>query len=106
MAYTSGSIFNSKDTVDFYKVNFCIGKSFIQCNTDSCYPHITGGVSINLYVCVNILVPVSTCVYLSVFMASNQNNYKNYAIRVKPGVNSMPCCIKRQNLLKTIWGGG
>ena len=55
MTYVSESCLNSKDVVN--KVNLCIKKLFIQCNTCGCCVHKTGGVNIS-YICESILVLV------------------------------------------------
>ena len=64
MISSSELFFKSKDFVDLYKVNFCISKLFIQCNTDSCCVNIITGVNKYIYSC--LLVCWSLCV-LSVF---------------------------------------
>ena len=64
MISSSELFFKSKDFVDLYKVNFCISKLFIQCNTDSCCVNIMTGVNKYIYSC--LLVCWSLCV-LSVF---------------------------------------
>ena len=35
-----------------------ISELFIQCDTDSCCEHITGGLYISLYGCISLLAPV------------------------------------------------
>ena len=39
-------IFEKQRHFDLCKVNFCISKLFIQCNTSRCCVHVTGGVNI------------------------------------------------------------
>ena len=59
-----------------WKVNLSY-QWIIQCNTDSCYEHMAGGVSIYLYGFVSLLVPECAgylCVYVCVI--SNQNTTK------------------------------
>ena len=56
---TNEQFFKSKDIVDLHKLNFCITKLFIQCNTSSCCVHmsmvlLTGGVNTSLHVCQSI----------------------------------------------------
>ena len=47
---TSEQLLKSTDIVDHCRVNFCISKLLIQCNTGSCCVLITGPVDIDLYV--------------------------------------------------------
>ena len=49
------------------KYVFDISELFIQCNTDSCCEHISGGAYICLYRCVSLLTPVCA-LCLSVFV--------------------------------------
>ena len=55
---TSEQFLKNKGTVDLWKVNFCISKFFIQCNTGSCCVQITDGVNMYLYVCQSVGLPV------------------------------------------------
>ena len=64
----------------------------IQCNADSGCEHIKGGG--NIYLFVNLLVPVFT-----VCMTSNQGASKSHAIFVKPTVNLTPCCIEYSKVI-------
>ena len=71
-------ILSCKDIVNFCKVNFFIKKLFIQCNTGSCSAHISGDVSVYLYVSVNILVsacPVCVCLCLWYQIRVNQEPF-------------------------------
>ena len=65
MTSTSEQFLKRKDIADLCKVNICINKLLIQCNTGTCCVYITGGVNIYLYVCIRLMVRVS-CVCLSV----------------------------------------
>ena len=47
---------------------------FIQCNTDSCCEHMTGGVNIHLYGCVSRLVPECP-VYLCVYVCETHSKF-------------------------------
>ena len=74
-----------------------ISELFIQCNTDSCCKHITGGVNIYLYECVNLLAPECAvslcecvCVCVCVGVISNQSTRK----KPQTSVNLKTCCIK------------
>ena len=46
MTSASKYFMKSKEISEFYEVNVCISKLFIQCNTGSCCMHITGSVNI------------------------------------------------------------
>ena len=67
--FYKGVIFEQQRHCGPLKSKFLCQKA-IQLNTGCCYGHITGGVSIFLYVRVSILIPVCF-VCLSVFMVSN-----------------------------------
>ena len=61
MTYTSESSLNSKDIVN--KVNLCIKKLLIQCNTGNCCAQKISDINV-IYICVRILVlvcPVCVC---------------------------------------------
>ena len=59
------SSFGKADIVELFKVIFDISKLFVQCSTDSCCGHITGGVNIYLYGCISLLVAVcAVCICL------------------------------------------
>ena len=49
----------NKDILDLRKVNFCISKLLIQCNTGE---HVTGGVIISIHMCVSVYWPL--CVFV------------------------------------------
>ena len=69
---------SSEDIVNLCKVNFFIKKLFNQCNTGSCSAHISGDVSVYLYVSVNILVsacPVCVCLCLWYQIRVNQKPF-------------------------------
>ena len=69
MTSESEKFLKSKDIVDLCKVNFCISKLLIQCNTGSCCVHITGGVNMYLYLYLRLLVPVCpvcVCVWFQI----------------------------------------
>ena len=59
--------------MDLFNINFCMSKLIIQCNTDSCYVHVTGSVNIYLYMCVRLLV-----LLCPVCVISNQSTSKNH----------------------------
>ena len=52
----------------------------MQCNTDSCCEHITGGVNVNLYGCDNLLAQF---ISVFVYVTSNQST------REKPRVSEL-----------------
>ena len=56
---------NSQDIVEFCEVNF---RLFIECNTDSCCEHKTGGVNIYLDGHVNLLGPMCVVVFILLFV--------------------------------------
>ena len=68
---------------------FSVSKLLIQYNTNGCCKHVTGGI----FVCVSLLVPLSLCVCLHVFVSfiviSNQCTSKTHIICVKP-INLTP----------------
>ena len=66
---------------DLCKVNFCISKLFIKCNTGSCCVQGTGGVNIYLYACWSIDPSVSY-VCLRMCVISNQSTRKKHVISV------------------------
>ena len=72
---TSEQFLKNKGTVDLWKVNFCISKFFIQCNTGSCCVQITDGVNMYLYVCQSV-GPCMSRVFLPVSVISNQGTSK------------------------------
>ena len=79
--YRKNLVFLHQEIYDFYKWAifekkihcgkkiFDISKLFIQCNTDSCCEHITGGVNMYLYGGVSLLAPDRVvCVRVCVFI--------------------------------------
>ena len=82
-----------KDIVNHSKVNFCINKLFIPCNTCSCCVYIIGDANIYWYVFVSLLVPVSS-VFFSVCMISNQIIAKTHHLSDHQSVNLIPSFIK------------
>ena len=86
-------IFKRKDIVDLCKINVCICKLFIHCNTSCCCLYIAGSVIIYLCVCVSLLVPVCP-MWVCLCVTSNQSNSKNHVICANPSVNLMSHCIK------------
>ena len=73
---------------------FDISELFIECNTDSCCEHITGGINIYLYGCVSPLRVL--CVFVCVI--SNQSNGKEH-IKCQTSVTLKACCIKHIKVL-------
>ena len=71
-------ILSCKDSVNLCKVNFFIKKLFNQCNTGSCSAHISGDVSVYLYVSVNIFAsacPLCVCLCLWYQIRVNQKPF-------------------------------
>ena len=63
----------NKDILDLRKVNFCISKLLIQCNTRE---DVTGGVIIYIHMCVLVYWPL--CVFVCACVISNQSTSKNH----------------------------
>ena len=88
--FNKSIILKSKGIVTLCKVNFCINKLFIQCNTAICCVHTTGGVKIYLCLCVSLLVCVF-CVFVSVCV--NQIRVLAKTMSSVSSVNLKCCCI-------------
>ena len=74
------------------KVNVCISKLFIYCNTSSSCVHVKSGVNIYLCMCAS---PCVSCMCLSVCVISNQGTSQNHVVCVKPAVTqSAFTCLK------------
>ena len=95
------SFLKSKDIVDVCNFLFDISEWLIQCNTNSCYEHISGAVIIYLYIYVSVywsLCVMCLCLFVC---ARYQIKVLGKVIYVKPTTNLTTCCIK--HIARCFW---